>query len=270
MPLDYTRQHIVISFAGGVEDYVFSAFAGLPFSEGTCYDVHQRWQHALQSVQGKLNVSLELSYYSMYRSVCDILAAAILELEAQGKLTGIFRRRALAAFDKTSSRLTAGHMSIAELFQLAFAFEHLAPTPPHVALGFVSSVGRLGKLYDSMMDGNHAHELMTASTKPATRALHRIWTLMTDWLSASVVNFLTRVLLPRHACRWTFRRDLHLAESNLTRLKESYHLQRSSNLPYTAPPVVLRILPEVQKFLREEHTRHVLGQLLEGLEQLSL
>ena len=254
-PGDQTFTAIVLRFAGGLQTNLWDAFGDLPISAGTCYDVHQRWQHALRSGGGggRLNVSLQLAYHSINCDGAEGLLAAIVELEGQGMSHDSICRTVLARFRTTTKRIAAGHMSIAEVFQLAFALEHLASTDPHLPLRFVSAAG--GDYY-RVMKRNHAHELMTASTRPDAKFVRKLWALMAEWLPASVANFATRVLLGRHVCHWNFRRDLRLVEKNLSRLTGPAHPQRSSGLPYTGPPVVCVLLPAVEIFLEQERTRH--------------
>ncbi|GAB7324099.1 hypothetical protein MBLNU13_g07485t1 [Cladosporium sp. NU13] len=254
LPGDHTFPNIVLKFAGGLQSTLWHAFGHLPISAGTCYDVHQRWQHALQvgGGGGKLNVSLQLAYHSITSVGAEGLLAAIVELEGQGMSHDSICREVLERFRTTKKSIAAGHMSIAEVFQLAFALEHLVSTAPHLPLRFVSAANGV---YDRMMDRNHAHELMTTSTKPDAQFLRMLWALMSEWLPASVANFTTRVLLGRHVCRWDFRRDLRLVEKNLSRFKGPLH-PRSYSLPYTGPPVVWDLLPAVERFLEQERTRH--------------
>ena len=258
LPGDHTFPNIVLKFAGGLQSTLWHAFAHLPISAGTCYDVHQRWQHALQSGRGggKLNVSLQLAYRSITSVGAEGLIAAVVELEGQGMSHDSICTKVLERFTTTEKAIAAGHMSIAEVFQLAFAFEHLASTAPHLPLRFVSAAS--GD-YDRRMTRNHAHELMTASKRPDAQFLRRLWALMAEWLPASVANFMTRVLLGRHVCRWDFRRDLRLAEKNLSRFKRPLH-PRSYSLPYTGSPVVWGHLPAVERFLEQERTRHRQGR----------
>ena len=251
---------ILLGLAGDVEGSLWNVFADLPLSAGTCYDVHRRWQYAIQcgGGGGRLSVSLKLDYYSTTYNKVETLAAEIRELERQGTPSEIIVRTAHAGlkhFKKTTASVAAGHMSIAEVFQLAFALEHLAPTPPHLPLRFISAAS--GD-YDLMMHRNHAHELMTTSTRPDAQIVRKLWALMAEWLPGGVANFTTRFLLGRHACRWEFRRDLRLAAKNLSHLKgggHPGHSQPSPRLPYTGPPVVWGILPAVEKFMHEEHAR---------------
>jgi hypothetical protein len=100
--------------------------------------------------------------------------------------------------------------------------------------------GRSGDC-DRTMNRNHAHELMTASTKPDVRVIRRLWNLTADWLPASVANFTMGTLLPRHTCRWEFRRDIRLLGIDLMEFKA--RPQRSFHLPYTRPLVVRGLLP---------------------------
>ena len=255
-PRDLNFPTVFLRFAGGVQKTLMDAVQDLPISDGTCYDVNQRWQHAIRTGGGgggRMRVLLQLSYHSITCDRAERLAVALLALERQGVPHDSICRMGLKRFRTTTETVAAGRMSIAEAFQLAFALEHLAPTPPYLPLRFVSAGS--GE-YDRMMDRNHAHELMTASTKHDAVFIRRLWALMAEWLPASVANYATRFLLPRHACGWDFRRDLCLVERTLSRLKGPKHWQRSSNLPYTGPPVVCGILPSVEKFLQEEHARH--------------
>ena len=254
-PRDLNFPTVFLKFAGGVQKNLMDAIQDLPISDGTCYDVHQRWQHAMQTGGGgsRLSVSLQLSYHSINCVGAERLAAVLVELERQGMPHDIMCRIGLKRFRTTTETVTAGHMSIAEAFQLAFALERLAPTPPHVPLRFVSAAS--GE-YDRMMNRNHAHELMTTSTKTDALLIRRLLALMAEWLPANVANYTTRILLPRHACRWDFRRDVRLVERTLSHLKGPKNWLRSSNLPYTGPAVVWGILPAVEKFLQEEHARH--------------
>jgi hypothetical protein len=256
-PRDYTWPNIVLKFAGGLQQTLWKAFEDLPISAGSCYDVHQRCQHALQSGGGggRLSESLQLSYHSIRNDGAARLAEAIVELESQDMSHGSICGAVLDRFTTTKEAVPVGHMSIAEVFQLAFALEHLAPTPSHCPLLFVSAVGGRHEYY-RMMNRNHAHELMTTSTWADAQFVRRLWALMAEWLPARVANITTKILLGRHACRWDFRRDVRLAERDLTQLKGPSNPQRSLNLPYTAPPVVWGVLPAVEKFLREEHARH--------------
>lgn len=254
-PRDLNFPTVFLRFAGGVQKNLMDAIQDLPISDGTCYDVHQRWQHAMQTGGGgsRLSVSLQLSYHSINCLGAERLAAVLIELERQGMPHDIMCRMGLERFRTTTQIVTAGRMSIAEAFQLAFALEHLAPTPPHVPLRFVSAAS--GE-YDRMMNRNHAHELMTASTKHDAVFIRRLWALMADRLPSSVANYTTRIVFPRHACRWDFRRNVRLVGRTLSLLKGPKHWQRSSNLPYTGAPLVWGILPAVEKFLQEEHVRH--------------
>ena len=255
LPRDLNFPTVFLKFAGGVQKNLMDAIQDLPISDDTCYDVHQRWQHAMQTGGGgsRLSVSLQLSYHSINCVGAERLVAVLVELERQGMPHDIMCRMGLERFRTTTQTVTAGHMSIAEAFQLAFALEHLAPTPPHVPLRFVSAAS--GE-YHRMMNRNHAHELMTASTKHDALLIRRLWALMAELLPASVANYMIRTFLPRHACRWDFRRDVRLVERTLSHLKGRKNWLRRSSLPYTGPPVVWGILPAVEKFLQEEHARH--------------
>jgi hypothetical protein len=263
---DHPLPHITLEFAGGLRQTLWEAFRNLPMSAGSCYDVHQRWQHTLQSRGGgggSLCVTIGMAYHSITCNEAERLAAAIAELESQGTSHDGICDVVLESFMTLENSIAAGPMSIAELFQLAYALEHFKPTAPHFPQIFVS--GRSGD-YDRTINRNHAHELMTASTKPDARVIRRLWDLMAGWLPASVANFTTRTLLPRHACRWEFRRDIRLLEINPAQFKA--RPQRSFKLPYTRPPVVWRLLPWVECFLKsaravhmQEGTRRAVGKL---------
>jgi hypothetical protein len=252
--IDHPLPHITLEFAGGLRQTLWQAFENLPISAGSCYDVHQRWQYALQTGGGDgfLRVTLEMAYHSITSSEADRLSAAIAELERQGTSHDGICDVVLEGFLTSTHSVGAGPMSVAELFQLAYALEHFKPTLPHFPQMFVS--GRSGD-YDRRLNGNHAHELMAASTKPDARVIRRLWDLMADWLPASVANFTTRTPLPRHTCRWEFRRDIRLLERDLTQLKA--RPPRSFEMPYTRPPVVLGLLPWVEGFLAHARRRHV-------------
>jgi hypothetical protein len=259
LPDEDTLSVIQITFADGIVRNLWGAFAHLLISAGTCYDVRKRWQHALQSGGGggsKLSVSLELGYNTMTYDAVHEVYNSLLELQHQGASLDDLYSVALDALEILTPRTSivpAGDMLIAELFQLAFAFEHFASTPTGQPLHFV---GANGGLYDRNMARNHAHELMTGLTKPDPSRISKIWTLMANLLPARVANFMTRTFLPRRACGWDFRQDLYLVERQLSHLKSLSHSQRSLNLPYSGPPVVWGLMPAVAKFMREELKRH--------------
>lgn len=184
-----------------------------------------------------LCVTFQMAYHSITCNVAERFTDAISELERQGMSHDGVCNMVFETFKTTRK---ASPMSIAELFQLTYALEHFASTDASFHQLFVS--GTSGD-YDRMMNRNHAHELMTASTKPDAHFLRRPWALMAEWLPASVANVTTRILLCRHACRWDFRRDIRLLERNMSHFKGPARPQRSLKLPYTRPPVAWSLLP---------------------------
>ena len=258
LPGDHALPNVVLRFAGGLQRTLWHAFENLPMSAGSCYDVHQRWQHALQSGGGggMLRVTLQMAYHSITCNGAERLAAAImeLELERQGVADDGVCDMVFETFETTTKSLAGGCMSIAEVFQLTYALEHMKDlTEARFPQLFVS--GRSGD-YDSMMNRNHAHELMTASTKPEAQFIQRLWTLMEEWLPASVANVTTKILLGRHPCRSNFRRDIRLLEKHMSHFKGPARPQRSLKLPYTQPPVVWGLLPWVESFFARARMQH--------------
>jgi hypothetical protein len=86
-PDEDTFPQISIIFPGCFERSLWSALDDLPMFAGTCYDVQQRWQHALQSGGGgggKLSVSLELSYNSIPHDVIQKTHNENIELNRLG------------------------------------------------------------------------------------------------------------------------------------------------------------------------------------------
>lgn len=273
---DHTMFYTKMQFPGddgaGAEDSFWRVFAGLPLSDGTCHDVRSRWQHALRHggyADDKLSVELELSYYSSnlpYAQLEQRIRVAHV-LEREGTPQSSVRNFMLAVFEHTTSAsIPARDMSMAEVFQLAFALEHLAPTPADQPFSYVSANTNS---YHYGMRHNHAREFMAMHfvPRPARIDSRGMWMVVTDWMAlpgSVVARWLTkraRATRRPPTCMREFRLDLKAAENELARLKVCFFRQRSPLLVYKGPLplVVSRVLPAVEKFLREEHARHARG-----------
>lgn len=239
---------------GALQGNLWDIFAALPVSSGTCHDVQQRWINARQ-LGGKLRVSLVLNYKSTTMAQVEQFMEIMRERQQEGKLTNP-REFEGVLFKTATTTLPSAEMSFAEVAQLAFALEHMAPGSPSSPVAFASSVP--WTFNGSTIKYNHAYKLLTNVSQPQNVVAEKrsFLTKLAGRMPARVVKFVIRWFIDPHDPRTVeFRSDLAEVRSKLATLKQLPWKGRSS-LPYAASTEVEKTLRVAGNFFELQHARH--------------
>jgi hypothetical protein len=265
-------------YFGEIESSLSDALSRLPLAAGSYHDVRAKWESALRH-GCKLDVELALVYKSLSLVELDKFLDSI-----QAGVGDVVGARAYEGFDVTEQFIIVGEMSFAEISQLAFALEHLAPSSAAMPVSYVNS--RAWSL-DKVV-GHKAYKMLTQTAalpepvartgtrnriadRMATRGANMVPKRMVDLLSkhrqvATCSSKLFDVVCDRRA---PFRQELGEALGHLKSLRKAYR-ERRPGLPYAAPLVVQTWLPTIERWFRREYARHMAGEADSDSETSSL
>jgi hypothetical protein len=256
-------------YFGEIESNLSDALSRLPLAAGSYHDVRGKWDSAIRH-GCKLDVELALVYKSLSLVELDKFLDSI-----QAGTGDVVGARAYEGFEVTNDFLIAGEMSFAEISQLAFALEHLAPSSAAMPVSYVNSRAWnldnvVGHKVFKMLTQTAAFPEPVARTTTRNRIAERMATRGANMVPKRMVELLSKhrqvatcssklfnVVCDRRA---PFRQELGGVLAHLKGLRKAYE-QRRPGLPYAGPPVVQTWLPTIERWFRREYARHMAGEV---------